>query len=59
MQFSWTMAGRKVKLELKKEQDPAAIICNVFDHILGQIERLKVRSQLLAFYLWFLKLIMH
>jgi len=39
--FSWTMAGRKVKLELKKEQDPAAIVCNVFDHILGKIERLK------------------
>jgi hypothetical protein len=53
------VAGRKVKLELKKEQDPAAIICNAFDHILGKIERLKVRSQLLPFYLRFLKLIMH
>ncbi|KAH8970141.1 hypothetical protein BDL97_02G072700 [Sphagnum fallax] len=42
--FSWTMAGRKVKLELKKEHDPAAIICNVFDHILGKIERLKAEQ---------------
>jgi hypothetical protein len=43
MQFSWTVAGRKVKLELKKEHDPAAINRNVFDIILEKFERLEVR----------------
>jgi len=44
MQFSWTVAGRKVKLELKKEQDPAAINRNVFDLILEKVERLEAEQ---------------